>query len=97
MRSRQRRRQIDGINNFPEVQMGREKQPERQRRSQRRTAYAPQSKDNFEHPAVTSVELDEDEDVKWTWTHTLDGHSVVTGYTIIKKAEKPREFAESSK
>ncbi len=76
--------------------MGREKQPERQRRSQRRTVYAPQPQDASEHPAVTSVGLDEDEDVKWTWTHTSDGQSVVTGYTIIKKAEKPRESAEFS-
>src|SRR5215212_9766542 len=96
MRSSQRRGQIDGINNLSEVEMGRKKQPERQRRSQRRTVFAPQPKDDSEHPAVISVELDEDEDVEWTWTHTSDGQSVVTGYTIIKKAEKPREFAESS-
>jgi len=75
--------------------MGREKKPERRRRSQRRTVYAPQPKDNSEHPGVISVELDEDEDVEWIWTHTSDGESVVTGYTIIKKAEKPRRSAES--
>jgi hypothetical protein len=44
---------------------------------------------------VISVELEEDEDVEWTWTHTSDGESVVTCYTIIKKAEEPIEPAES--
>ena len=72
--------------------MGRNEHSERKRR----TVYAPQPKVNPKPPSMISVELDEDEDVEWTWTHTSDGQSVVTGYTIIKKAEKPREFAESS-
>ena len=75
--------------------MDREKKPEGRRRSQRRTVYAPQPKDRSEHPAVISVELDEDEGVEWIWTHTSDGESVVTGYTIVKKAKKPRSSAES--
>jgi hypothetical protein len=33
--------------------------------------------------------LDEDEDIEWTWTHTSDGKSVVTGYTIIKRTDIP--------
>jgi len=56
--------------------------------------YAPQPKDDSEPPAVISVELDEVEDLEWIWTHTLDGESVVTGYTIIKKGEKPGDPAE---
>jgi len=71
--------------------MGRDKQA----KHQTRTVYAPQPKDDTKSSAVISVELDEEEDVEWTWTHTADGESVVTGYTIIKKAEKPRESAES--
>ena len=64
--------------------MGRDKQSERQRR----TVYAPQTKGDAEDPAVISVELDEHEDVEWTWTHTSDGKSIVTGYTIVEKAER---------
>jgi hypothetical protein len=42
-------------------------------------------------PAVISVEVAEDEEVEWQWTHDTDGHSVVTGYTIVKKADETRE------
>ena len=35
--------------------------------------------------SVISVKLDEDEDVRWCWTHYPGGRSVVTGYEIIKK------------
>jgi hypothetical protein len=34
---------------------------------------------------VFSVVLEGDEDVEWAWTHTTDGISYVSGYTIIKK------------
>jgi hypothetical protein len=44
-----------------------------------------------EPPAVVSVVLDEDEDVEWIWTHTADGKSVVTGYIITKRPDKPRQ------
>jgi hypothetical protein len=40
--------------------------------------------------------LDEDEDVEWTWTHTADGKSVVTGYIITKRTDKPRQRREVS-
>jgi hypothetical protein len=40
-------------------------------------------------PAVLTVELEEDEEVHWHWTHFVDGHSIVTGYTIIKSAPRP--------
>jgi hypothetical protein len=33
---------------------------------------------------VESVVLGPDEDVEWIWTHTLDGSSYVSGYTIVK-------------
>ena len=33
---------------------------------------------------VESVVLGPDEDVEWIWTHTLDGGSYVSGYTIVK-------------
>jgi hypothetical protein len=34
---------------------------------------------------VFSVDLQADEDVEWTWMHTAEGVSYVTGYTIIKR------------
>ncbi len=34
---------------------------------------------------VMSVVLEADEDVEWTWVHTMDGVSYVNGYTITKK------------
>ncbi len=43
---------------------------------------------------VLSVELSEDEDVIWKWTHRQDGASVVTGYEIIKKTEEKIERSE---
>ena len=64
--------------------------------SNKRTVYAPQAvpraeEDSLTSPAILSVDLDEDGDVEWTWTHTSDGKSVVTGYTITKRTNKPRE------
>ena len=70
--------------------MGRNEHSERKRR----TVYAPQPKVNPKPPSMISVELDEYEDVEWTWTHTSDGESVVTGYAQIKKAQEPIEPAE---
>ena len=37
---------------------------------------------------VLGVWLAEDEEVHWQWTHTPDGQSLVTGYTITKKPGK---------
>ena len=36
---------------------------------------------------VFSVVLEADEDVEWTWMHTADGVSYVTGYTVVKKPQ----------
>jgi len=36
-------------------------------------------------PEVIDVELGEDEEVRWIWTHTAEGESFVTGYEIVKK------------
>ena len=36
---------------------------------------------------VFSVVLQADEDVEWTWMHTAEGVSYVSGYTIIKREE----------
>ncbi|MBV9790630.1 MAG: hypothetical protein JOZ51_20725 [Chloroflexi bacterium] len=58
-----------------------------QQEPQKRTVYAPQSNDAQQTPAVISVELAEDEDVQWQWTHYTDGRSAVTGYTIVKRQQ----------
>lgn len=34
-------------------------------------------------PALVSVQVDENEDVEWQWTHFADGRSVVTRYRIV--------------
>lgn len=70
--------------------MDQDKQPE----SEKRTVYAPPPEGSSTSPAVISVELDEDEDVECIWTHTSDGKSVITGYTITKRTDKPRKQRE---
>lgn len=35
--------------------------------------------------AVLSVELAEDEEVQWQWSHGAEGQSRITGYQIIKR------------
>ena len=65
-------------------------------KGKKRTVYAPQAERNSSPPAIISVELDEDEDVEWIWTHTADGKSVVTGYIITKRTDKPRQQEEGS-
>ena len=60
-------------------------------KGKKRTVYAPQAERNSSPPAIISVELNEDEDVEWIWTHTADGKSVVTGYIITKRADEPRQ------
>jgi hypothetical protein len=59
-----------------------------QQEPQKRIVYAPQPNHAQQAPAVISVELAEDEDVQWQWTHFNDGRSAITGYTIVKQAEQ---------
>jgi hypothetical protein len=40
---------------------------------------------------VLTVELGEDEEVNWQWTHRPDGTSLVTGYDIVKKTDEKSE------
>jgi hypothetical protein len=60
-------------------------------------AYPPYIDFSSNHPGVLSVELEEDEDVQWHWTHYPDGTSVVTGYTIIRKAGNEHKHPGRSK
>jgi hypothetical protein len=36
-------------------------------------------------PSIYSIELREDQEVEWHWTHLPDGNAVVTGYKIREK------------
>ena len=40
---------------------------------------------------VVNVELADDEEVVWHWTHWPDGRSAVTGYDIIKQNEMEKD------
>ncbi|MBO0721698.1 MAG: hypothetical protein J2P41_12795 [Blastocatellia bacterium] len=52
---------------------------------EKRVVTAPQAGSADKSAQVISVELAEDEDVRWQWTHYPDGTSAVTGYEIIRK------------
>lgn len=41
---------------------------------------------------ITGVFVGSDEEVDWCWTHTLDGKSYVSGYTLRKKI-RPEPYA----
>ena len=60
----------------------------------KRVVYPPQPMLVPGYPAVTHVVLEEDEDVEWQWTHFEDGRTIVTGYTIIKKAPNIKKAPE---
>lgn len=39
-------------------------------------------------PALLGVEIDSnEEEVRWHWTHFIDGRSMVTGYTIVSRSK----------
>jgi hypothetical protein len=54
----------------------------------RRVVVAPQAGSEDRSAQVISVELSDDEEVRWQWTHYSDGASAVTGYEIIRKSER---------
>ncbi|MGE0132334.1 MAG: hypothetical protein AB7U82_29985 [Blastocatellales bacterium] len=57
----------------------------------KRLVVAPQAGRADSSGQIISVELNEDEDVSWQWTHYPDGTSAVTGYEIVKKTEEKSE------
>jgi hypothetical protein len=57
----------------------------------KRIVQAPSSGSSDLPGQVLSVELSEDEEVSWQWTHRPDGTSVVTGYDIVKKTDEKSE------
>jgi hypothetical protein len=57
----------------------------------KRIVQAPSSGKSDLPGQVLTVELGEDEEVNWQWTHRQDGTSVVTGYDILKKTDEKSE------
>jgi hypothetical protein len=57
----------------------------------KRIVQAPSSGGSDLPGQVLSVELGEDEEVIWQWTHRPDGTSAVTGYEVVKKTEEQSE------
>jgi hypothetical protein len=51
---------------------------------------APPASGTVRSAQIISVELTDDEDLRWQWTHYPDGTSAVTGYEIIKKVERSK-------
>ncbi len=49
------------------------------------TVLAPDNSDSNVPGAILSVETGVDEEVEWVWTHSGNGKSAVTGYTLTKK------------
>ena len=58
---------------------------------EKRTEFAPVSDAPAGSSPVFSVDLADDEEVRWHWTHYPNGQSVVTGYDIVKKEEEKTE------
>jgi hypothetical protein len=59
--------------------------------SDKKVVMAPQLGSEDKSAQVINVELADDEEVHWQWTHYPDGTSAVTGYEIIKKNERSGE------
>ncbi len=59
--------------------------PSNQRASETQGRRAPRPEGDPAPPEVLGVELGEGEEVRWIWTHTAGGESVVTGYVILEK------------
>ena len=67
---------------------------EGQRDESERVAYAPTAGDVEASAGVISVNVRDDEEVRWHWAHYPDGRSVVTGYDIIPKDEDAEPAVE---
>lgn len=50
----------------------------------KRVKHAPMAETSLIGSQVISVDVAEDEEVRWHWTHYPDGQSVVTGYSIVQ-------------
>lgn len=57
----------------------------------KRLVSAPQAGRADTSARIINVELADDEDVRWQWTHYPAGTSAVTGYEIIRKDERSNE------
>ena len=46
---------------------------------------APKLDNYLRPPAVLGVAIKDGEEIEWQWTHTIDGRSIVTGYSIRQR------------
>lgn len=58
-------------------------QTDRIEERKRRVVRAPASVGPFGPPALLSLELGDDEEVRWHTTYFVDGRRMVTGYTVV--------------
>jgi hypothetical protein len=56
-----------------------------------KTVLAPSSGSADSPAQIISVQIHDDEEVLWQWTHYPNGISAVTGYEVIKKVERSKE------
>ena len=49
----------------------------------KRKIFAPVSDGIMVPGAVISIEVEEDQDVEWIWTHYSDGRNAVTGFRLV--------------
>lgn len=52
-----------------------------------RVVYPPQPTDPSIPASIFSLEIHEELEVEWQWTHLPDGNSVVTGYRLFPKGQ----------
>jgi hypothetical protein len=67
------------------------------KQDQKRIVKSPQEVRLANTGEVLSVEVAEDEDVVWHWTHRPDGTSFISGYEIVKKERKERSVDGSTR
>jgi hypothetical protein len=58
----------------------------------RRIVQSPCTEFRADSSPVFNVELGDGEDVEWIWSHYGNGQSLITGYTIIRRAGENSEI-----
>jgi hypothetical protein len=63
----------------------------------RRCVEPPASDGYVRPPALLAVDIADDEEIEWIWTHYIDGRSVVGGYRIMPKRDLLRFHVEAAR
>jgi hypothetical protein len=67
------------------------------KQDQKRIVKSPPDVSSARSGEILSVEVAEDEDVVWHWTHQPDGISFISGYEIVKIERKERPVDGSTR